>query len=975
LLILAFAVCAWLVYAYINRSWFDAFNQVVAWIQNPVINYTPMQIDGLQWAILAALEVLILGVLCSKLLLNNEKDFIIKLVTALGLGAGLTGLISIILGIFGSLYQLPLNLAILALCIGSLSAIIIRKKTRTKLPLKECLIPRFTFPKLQLPPNYKFWLPACLAIGVIFFFCFYHALLTVIVHWDALVYHAAMANIMYNEHGIPLIVGPSIGIEMSANFPPLFSALGAFIYVQIGQIQDIYLRLIAPLMGLLTVLATYKIGELVAGKKYGLLAALFLALTPLFFRYSIYATSYSTLTFFCTVTILFFVLAISRGATKYWIASGLFFGFAILTSYIALYLAPFLFIALIAYFMAKRNSLRLNIKHASVLIISALLVGGVWYLRNLILVGNPIYPNAYTILGGLNVDPFIMKITFDGIKQSAINSFFGGQVSVFEQIMIFLTYRTSYPSISLLTLLGLILLTTIKNKKLWLIALWPLTLSFIVLSGISWGFPRHMVFVMPGFALLSALPILKLLELCKTSECSGSINFLQRISIRLPKIRKSNLIRIGLALILLAGFIFPSVTLVMGGKVWAENLNDQVPNDYMWFMKNPNADTWTAVSQLYPEAVAWQYINANLKAGEKVATVENRIYYVKNCSNDYFFYLDGWEARDLYNITDPVQMVQYLRDRNVKFIVDVAWARDHGHFSFLPLAKYLGDPSPYFPTIFSNAGANPAIYNVGPFSTPITNNSSVAISINQEGWSSIQTVKGIQTQSVIAGNDSARLYVATPNVTKVSITYLDKGTDSVAINVRDLASLEWNNGYAVIQKTDTGSWKSYEFIAPMTDKGYVELALHAYHENFTVSKIDALPYQEVGRTAFTSANSTFTIKITNSTYPATSTVYLPMLKINDTISINATSNGQPIGIELYQGVIQPSENTGWWLNHNLAVRSPNNVNSGQVNPSLVWQVDKDGSYTLVIVLRDAYREGAQVDLQISYLTSGGGIAK
>lgn len=972
LLILTFLACSWLVYAFVNRDWLDALGQVAAWIVNPTITYAPLQVEGVPLAFLATVEVLVLGFLASYLLLNNEKDWGIKIVTVLGLGFGLTGLVTIILGIFGALYALPLNLVLLALCLTFLSAIFYRRKVVEKLPPRTFFRARLSFGKPKLPPNKKFWLPACIAIAVIFFFTFYHALFTIIVHWDAVVYHAGMANIMYNNHAIPVIAGTSIGLEMSANFPPLFSSLGTFYYLQIGSIQDIFLRIIAPVMGLLTVLATYKIGEVVAGKTLGLLAALLLAFTPLMFRYSIYATSYSMIAFFCTTSILFLLLAFTRRDTKYWVACGLFYGFAALTSYIALYLAPFLVIALIAYLKQEKIS-RLSLKRVFVLILAAVAMGGVWYIRNYFVVGNPIYPNAYTVLGGINIDPLIEQTTFNSIKEGATANFFGGPASIFDKTMIFLNYRTHFPSVSLLTLLGLVLLPTFHNKKLWLLILWPLSLSIFILSGVSWGFPHHVIVAMPGFALISALPIIKLLEICRSRDKSSS-NFLIRFRHRLFSIRKSNILRLGVVVILFVAFIFPSLTLVMGGKVVADNLNDPVPDDYLWFLEHPNSDTWTVLNKLYPQSVAWQFMNTNLSAGEKAATIENNLYYVKNCSNDYFFYLDGWEARALYNITDPNLMVQFLREQNVKYVIDVGWTRQTGHYELLPMSKYLGSPSPYFPTVFNNA-SNPAIYNVGPFESPLTDGSLTAVSLNKAGWSEPQKINGVATQVVVAGNNSARFYVATPTLTSVKITYLDVGSEQVAINVRNPNTLEWINGYVVIQKTDTGKWKTCEFMAPITGKDFVELAPHAYHENFIVSKIDAAPYRSQGKVAVNSANCTLTIEISNNTVPPTATVYLPMLNESTTLKVNATSNGQPIGIELYEGVFQPSETTNWWLNHDLAVRSPNTTSSGLVGPSLTWETQHAGSYTLVIVLRDAYRQDATVNLQIWASWPGGGITK
>jgi hypothetical protein len=70
-------------------------------------------------------------------------------------------------------------------------------------------------------------------------------------------------------------------------------------------------------------------------------------------------------------------------------------------------------------------------------------------------------------------------------------------------------------------------------------------------------------------------------------------------------------------------------------------------------------------------------------------------------------------------------------------------------------------------------------------------------------------------------------------------------------------------------------------------------------------------------------------------------------------------------IEIFEGVIQPWETTKWWERRELAVRSPDSIIYGQVNPSLVWNVEKSGSYTLVIVLREGYAQDTKVDLQIS----------
>jgi len=194
----------------------------------------------------------------------------------------------------------------------------------------------------------------------------------------------------------------------------------------------------------------------------------------------------------------------------------------------------------------------------------------------------------------------------------------------------------------------------------------------------------------------------------------------------------------------------------------------------------------------------------------------------------------------------------------------------------------------------------------------------------------------------------------------------------VSINVRDPYSLDWINGYAAIQKTNTGEWKTFEFLAPFSDNGFVELGLYAYDENFTVSKIYAAPYQTAGRVALTTFNSTVSADITDTTNPPTAMVYLPFINESENIQINATTYGKQVVLELYDGVIQPWETTGWWLNHDLAARSPNSIVYGITNPTLNFTTQNSGLYTLVVVLRQAQgydSANTRVDLQITETNS------
>ena len=912
------------------------------WLANPEIHFTAIHLKGILPAILATIQILILGTIASHAFLKGEDDKFIKRISAIGLGLGLTGFTVILLAMFGVLYRIPLNLAWLFLV-----GILLTKafsQAHGNYNLKSVwtfLKDAFLIWKFERPVISSSSLLIIIPLGGIFLFIFYHALLTPVTHWDATVYHATMAKVMYYNHAFPLIAGHSVGIQMSANYPPLFPGLGAYFYTQIGGVDDFYLRAISPIMALLTILATYKVGKVLAGNTCGKVTALLLSMTPLFILYSIYAINYTMLTFFVITSVLFLLLALTKKNTVYWVMCGVFYGLAMLTSYQALvFFLPSFALVLLYLLIRKGHERKFLIRNTLLLGVSALVIGGIWYLRNTIVLGNPVYPFLYGIFGGKYIDPAVLERTFSGIHWCSVNGFFGKlDPGILERVDFTIFNRSLFPLISVISILGIALVVLQKKRELWMICLAFCLVPLIIIStGVANIFPRYFLFALPGFALICALPIVKVFE-------------------KSDQFRRGYLIKAGIIIVMVLTLIFPTSLAAYGGKGYSgEEWKSPLP-DYLLMFTHPGEDPYSALEHFYGGSPrAWGWLNERLKEGEKVGTFENKIYYIKDGSPDYFFYLDGWESQDLYHIYDPENMVQYFGDTNVGYILEPDWIRSWAFYNELPLNTFLG--SPYFPVVFE--AGDVVIYNVGPIYDPITVDSPRPISISGKGWSDVQILNGREAKSVLAGSTYPRLAVAALDLTLVGITYLDKGTDRLSLHLFLPQQNEWIHDYVTITKQDSGEWKTFQFLVPIdSERRFIEFGLHAYNEDFTINRIEAVPFQAVGKVSLASLSS----EITNTTNPPTLMVYLPLLKKGGKIMVETDSHSQNIRVELFEGIIQPWELSGWCERHIMVAGSPSLPIYGKENPSLICEI-KGGCYTLVIVLWDEYQMSASVDLTV-----------
>jgi hypothetical protein len=595
------------------------------------------------------LLIFVNGFFLSILLDKDKVGIIERLLLTTSLGFGLNFALMIPLGVVWEISQLSVVLAqlITLLSLGSLTF------ARGFRPRANALSLQTRNVQVNRQTVLQVFLVGIICSLVIL--SLYNAISLPPTEWDSLAYGVNYARIIFQNGHIPLIAGPSIGIEMSAAYPPGVQVTASLLYTFAGNANDFYYRILSPIFSIVVLLVVYKFAsELTKNRTFSLFAVSALTLIPYFWELFIQETYLMALTLMLTGCAYFFYRAhdtVVEKAKKYEVLGVLFGAFAALTSYFGL----FAFGILLIYSLYTK----IGIKKTVLLSALGLAVILPWYSRNMVLLGSPIYPFFGV---GKFLDPLLLSSTTQHFRHYALNPLYN------------LTSNTCKIGVVLLVV-GIVFFTFYKPRKDLRLAL-PLYLLFagITVMAFHVAFPRYLIIALPTLAALFAY----------------ALTLLPRIF----KVRK------------IAAFMF-IMFVILGSAAVLPYANTVKPHS------QPGETRAEYVSHVFDEGDAWQWINEKTPTTARIATFDIKNYYL----NRSVLALDGNESVPLYKITDINEALAFLQSRGVCYVLSVPWAsqaddRSPPAYNWCIITKYLGNTT-YLPLVFVGQNGT-AIYHVGP---------------------------------------------------------------------------------------------------------------------------------------------------------------------------------------------------------------------------------------------------------------------
>ena len=301
---------------------------------------------------------------------------------SMALGPVLLTLIMFFIGTFGH-WDVSLILAISALVAAIGAVIAWRRRGSGVSPTQDEVDKPSTLSAIDMA--------LILAIAVAVILRFWNTAYWPFTTYDALWVYGSNARLFLLEGNIPARIG---------YYPQHIPLAYTFAQLLWGGINDHAARVVIPWFALAGILATYVLGGRLFNRRVGLLAAAMWALYPHHAAWSQFGDLEVTVTLYFTATAAFFALGWRDKQPRYLIVSGLMLGAALWTKPTAGALIQSVALlgaggVVACWFAARRGNSaacpwRELPRAALISLVAAFPIGGVWYIRNVLLGHDPI---------------------------------------------------------------------------------------------------------------------------------------------------------------------------------------------------------------------------------------------------------------------------------------------------------------------------------------------------------------------------------------------------------------------------------------------------------------------------------------------------------------------------------------------------------------------------------------------------------
>lgn len=327
-------------------------------------------------------------------------------------------------------------------------------------------------------------------------------------------WHLSAARFMAGENSIPLYDG--LGRLQPFWAPPVFHFVAAFFYKIFMPVSlDLAgagMKLVSPIFGTLSVILLFLLSRRLFNDKIAFYSILFLNFIPVFMDYSMFSFIESTVTFFSLLSVYLML----KGR---YILSSVSLGFALLSKYNAAFMLPMLLY--LAYKMGKERKDTM-IRMATVAILP-LAISSVWFIRNWVLLGNPVWPFLNGIFKGATIGTTFDTLNFWNIfnlstyKEMYLELFGvpGGDINTLSFANIpfmgfFLLAWLIATAVFIFPLArGFFFIKTHENRDFFR-SIYMLLISFFVMFllyifSLDWFNPRLLLPIMPFMAIIWAI--------------------------------------------------------------------------------------------------------------------------------------------------------------------------------------------------------------------------------------------------------------------------------------------------------------------------------------------------------------------------------------------------------------------------------------------------------------------------------------